>query len=600
MQPYSVTDHRNQDNKLNKESNLDLIHKLSEQKVDTSLFRSSKKLGQGKDSQREVLARALKEKKAGLNESANAELLYTPRRPESDDVESESNDDPRPLTSPRVLPSISDENKGKDSAVPALSAFGAGLKRPLETDEQGNLIIKKKAKKTHHAATISGPVVDVSDFEGFSSGSERGSDEENDSQDATGAPDQSSVSSSTDEELDSDESLLSENDFESTSVSSEEKSAVDTERVSAFKAWASQQRNEAVGFTPSRPIPEGWLHTKSASVIVPPSVVSENPKLQNEAANSIDLRNLQTEPTVFIVKIHRAPEINAARIELPVVAEEQKIMETIQGHDCTVICGATGSGKTTQVPQFMFEAGYGHANAPTPGMIGVTQPRRVAAVSMAKRVAHELGDHRDRISHQVRFNSSVGNSTAIKFMTDGVLLREVSQDFTLSKYSVIIIDEAHERSVNTDILIGMLSRIVDTRKQLSAKSTKHRPLKLVIMSATLRLTDFVLNGTLFRSGKPPVVEAEGRQHPVTVHFARKTHRDYVDETYNRLCKAHRKLPPGGMLVFLTGQDEIGRVIRRLKETFTSTQGDSKHPKMRLSAAEGWFYQALFVFISANT
>ncbi|KAI9672244.1 MAG: putative ATP-dependent RNA helicase DHR1 [Alyxoria varia] len=573
------------DNKLKKESNLDLIRKLSEQKVDTSLFRSSKKLGQGKDSQREVLARALKEQKAGLNGSANAELLYTPRPQKNDDVESEPDDIPESSTNVEPLLSVSDENQTKDNVASAPYTFGAGLKRPLETDEQGNPIIKKKAKKIHHATIVSRPVVDVSDFEGFSSGSEKGSDEENDLQDETRAPDQSSASPSADEGDDSDDSLSSENDFEDTSTSSEEDSAVDMERMSAFKAWASQQRNEAVGFTPSRPMLEEPPPTKNSSAILPGSIASEGQHLQDKATDSIDLSNLQTEPTVFNVKIDRAPEVNAARIELPVVAEEQKIMETIQGRDCTVICGATGSGKTTQVPQFMFEAGYGHADAPTPGMIGVTQPRRVAAVSMAKRVALELGDHGNKVSHQVRFNSSVGNNTAIKFMTDGVLLREVSQDFTLSKYSVIIIDEAHERSVNTDILIGMLSRIVDTRKQLSTKSTKHKPLKLVIMSATLRLTDFLLNRSLFRSGSPPVVQAEGRQHPVTVHFARKTQRDYVDETYNRLCKAHRKLPPGGMLVFLTGKDEITRVMRRLKDTFSSTQDDSQHPKMRLSAAE---------------
>src|SRR5690606_762232 len=100
------------------------------------------------------------------------------------------------------------------------------------------------------------------------------------------------------------------------------------------------------------------------------------------------------------------PEIQEARYRLPVVAEEQKIMEAIHNNDVVVICGSTGSGKTTQVPQFLFEAGYGSPSGPTPGMIGVTQPRRVAAVSMSKRVAQELGNHFDTVAYQIRFEGT--------------------------------------------------------------------------------------------------------------------------------------------------------------------------------------------------
>ena len=109
------------------------------------------------------------------------------------------------------------------------------------------------------------------------------------------------------------------------------------------------------------------------------------------------------------------------------------------------MCGATGSGKTTQIPQFLYEAGYGADGGPTPGIIGVTQPRRVAAVAMSRRVGEELCDSRTRdsnvSSYQIRFDSTVGKQTAIKFMTDGILIREISQDFALSKYSAIILDE---------------------------------------------------------------------------------------------------------------------------------------------------------------
>jgi len=171
-------------------------------------------------------------------------------------------------------------------------------------------------------------------------------------------------------------------------------------------------------------------------------------------------------------------------------------------------------------------------------------------------------------------------------MTDGVLLREITQDFVLTKYSAIVIDEAHERSVNTDILIGMLSRIVDLRAQMAKEDSKVKPLKLVIMSATLRISDFTENKRLFRNEPPPLLKAEGRQYTVTNHFARRTQRDYVEEMYRKVCRGHRKLPHGAMLVFLTGQNEIAHLAKRLKQTFTSTQGqDAKTGKVQVSPAE---------------
>ena len=172
-------------------------------------------------------------------------------------------------------------------------------------------------------------------------------------------------------------------------------------------------------------------------------------------------------------------------------------------------------------------------------------------------------------------------------MTDGILLREISQDFVLTKYSAIVIDEAHERSVNTDILIGMLSRIVDLRAEMAQKDLKNKPLKLVIMSATLRISDFTENRRLFRHSVPPLIKAEGRQYSVTNHFSRRTNRDYVEEAFGKVSRGHRKLPRGGMLVFLTGQNEIAQLAKRLKQTFDSTQGKiTKSAPIRISAAEG--------------
>ena len=179
-----------------------------------------------------------------------------------------------------------------------------------------------------------------------------------------------------------------------------------------------------------------------------------------------------------------------------------------------------------------------------------------------------LGLTGSEVSYQIRFQGNVSPQTKIKFMTDGVLLREIEKDFLLSKYSVIILDEAHERSVFTDILIGLLSRIVPLRHK------KNSPLKLIIMSATLRVEDFTKNSRLFRS-IPPVISVESRQFPVTVHFNKKTPEDYLAEAYRKGCKIHRELPEGGILVFLTGQSEVNVLVRKLRQTFPGTYSDEE-------------------------
>ncbi|PWN54497.1 P-loop containing nucleoside triphosphate hydrolase protein [Violaceomyces palustris] len=267
------------------------------------------------------------------------------------------------------------------------------------------------------------------------------------------------------------------------------------------------------------------------------------------------------------VLVERSEDIQVARLKLPVVAEEDNIVKTILENPVTVLCGETGSGKTTQVPQFLYEAGFGTKGSHNPGMIGVTQPRRVAAVSMAQRIAHELNLPDTKVSHQIRYDATVSPHTAIKFMTDGVLLRELATDFLLTKYSAVLIDEAHERSVNTDVLIGVLSRVARLREQRWLKGEKDaRPLRLVIMSATLRVSDFTLNKTLFPT-PPPVINIGARQHPVTIHFNRKTVQDYISEATKKATKIHARLPPGGILIFLTGQQEISTVCRRLEKRF---------------------------------
>ena len=222
-------------------------------------------------------------------------------------------------------------------------------------------------------------------------------------------------------------------------------------------------------------------------------------------------------PAAVFVSVNRTMAIQTARLKLPILQEEHAIIEAIKQHPVTIICGETGSGKTTQVPQFLYEAGFtgtGAAGAEEQNgakqpkmMVGVTEPRRIAAVSVSQRVKEELALSSKEVSYQIRFEGTTTDSTAIKFMTDGVLAREIEADFALRKYSAIVVDEAHERSMHTDIILGLLSRIVPLRAQL-AKQKKAEgeasitPLKLIIMSATLRVEEFTKNARLFPSLGP--------------------------------------------------------------------------------------------------
>ena len=532
--------------KLKKDENNTLIEKLAAQDInlDPSLLRSSRKLGRVRETQREVLQRGIKERHAGLNDGQD--LLFQARQRlvnSEDDTEDDTEDEY--------------EHHSEDghiaSRLNSVPPFGIGLKRPLESDDTGRPVISKRQRLKRSTANPQ---------------------QLNLPGDAA-CGDQNSTSSESEwAGFDDDDraSLPTQDDSETDSSGPDGEAEDIKPRISAFKQWADAQRNAAMGFTPSTgSIAETNVNLKS------------NFRPRSLTPELLQLDIMKTPAPVRPIEamtIARPDEVQTARLELPVVQEEQKIVETIHNNPVVVICGDTGSGKTTQVPQMLLENGYGSrvgagagddSSSPSSlqsrGMIGVTQPRRVAATSVAQRVAHELGpEHRHRVAHQVRYDTNLSRTTAIKFMTDGILLREINQDFLLKKYSCIIVDEAHERSVNTDILIGLLTRITALRNQLAKEQADvHCPLKLVIMSATLRVADFLQNSRLFRSGPPPIVEAEGRQHSVTVHFSRRTRKDFIDETVEKVAKGHRKLPPGSILVFLTGQQEIHTFMKGLRE-----------------------------------
>mmetsp|Transcript_9417 Transcript_9417/g.11903 ORF Transcript_9417/g.11903 Transcript_9417/m.11903 type:complete len:1448 (-) Transcript_9417:1876-6219(-) len=285
-----------------------------------------------------------------------------------------------------------------------------------------------------------------------------------------------------------------------------------------------------------------------------------------------------------ILPVNRPEEIQATRYDLPVSSMEYEIVDSIRNHNVTILCSETGSGKSTQVPQFLYESGLTLGNATSEGeddglLICVTQPRRVAAVSTAKRVCYEMGHSKDKgqsirggknregnlVSYQTKYESAgVGTKTRLKFMTDGILLQEIKSDLLLRKYGAIVLDEAHERNLNTDVLLGLLSAALPLRQKAFLEGSLP-PLKLIIMSATLRIEDFTANGKLFLQDPPNVVKVPGRTFPVTIHHNKTTELDdYERIAFQKVCKIHRKLPPGGILVFLTGKQEIIRMNNRLR------------------------------------
>ncbi|KAF8399610.1 hypothetical protein HHK36_015479 [Tetracentron sinense] len=282
----------------------------------------------------------------------------------------------------------------------------------------------------------------------------------------------------------------------------------------------------------------------------------------------------------------RKQRIAQQRSSLPIAPVEKRILEEVRKNDTLIIVGETGSGKTTQLPQFLFNGGFGRDGK----VIGITQPRRVAAVTVAKRVAEECGvELGQKVGYSIRFEDVTSSSTRIKYMTDGLLLREALLDPSLSRYSVIIVDEAHERTVHTDVLLGLLKNVQNARSRCtnqqiglekdnngvlldkennsqclgllkSCQGKKLPPLKLIIMSASLDARVF---SEYF--GGARAVHIQGRQYPVDMLFTHHAEPDYLDATLITIFQIHLEEGPGDILVFLTGQEEIESVERLVQE-----------------------------------
>lgn len=248
----------------------------------------------------------------------------------------------------------------------------------------------------------------------------------------------------------------------------------------------------------------------------------------------------------------RAKTLREQRQYLPAFACRDGLMKMIRENQVIIVVGETGSGKTTQVAQFLHEDGYTKN-----GLVGCTQPRRVAAMSVAKRVSEEMEvELGSTVGYAIRFEDCTSDKTLIKYMTDGVLLRESLNEGDLDRYSAIILDEAHERSLSTDVLMGLLKKIL----------TRRRDLKLIVTSATMNADKFARF-----YGDAPTFTIPGRTFPVDVLFSKTPCEDYVESAVKQVLSIHLSQGAGDILVFMTGQEDIEVTCEVVAERLSQLQ-----------------------------
>ena len=276
---------------------------------------------------------------------------------------------------------------------------------------------------------------------------------------------------------------------------------------------------------------------------------------KNNSSNSSDTEVLKKEDIDVTIKEEKINKFTGQiysddyykllkkRKSLPVWSSRKQILDLVEKNRIVIIQGETGSGKTTQIPQFLLDAGYY-------GGIVCTQPRRVAAMSIAKRVSQEMEvELGEQVGYTVRFDDKTSKNTLIKYVTDGLLLKEATTDHTLKKYQIIIIDEAHERTLATDILFGFLKELMEKRKEL----------KLIIMSATFDIEKFQ---NYFDA---PLAIIKGRTYPVDIIYLSSPTDDYVDCAVKKVIQIHKEEKPGDILLFLTGEEEIESACQQIRD-----------------------------------
>ncbi|KAG5488995.1 hypothetical protein JIQ42_00615 [Leishmania sp. Namibia] len=270
----------------------------------------------------------------------------------------------------------------------------------------------------------------------------------------------------------------------------------------------------------------------------------------------------------------------SSRRELPVTEARTSIVRMIRKNQAVIIVGETGSGKTTQIPQYVWDDIL--SQRPGAGLVGCTQPRRVAAVSIARHVAQQRGGKvGGEVAYAVRFDDTCTDATRIKFLTDGILLREIQADPMLSKYSCIILDEAHERTLHGDVLFGLLKAIARKRED---------SLKIVVMSATLNAEHFSKFWW-----DAPIGVVHGRMFPVTILHTVEPQADYVEAAISTILLIHHTEPPGDVLCFLTGQEEVEDAKRILLERMKLLPNDVPDFSVLTLYAAMPYEQQLLVF-----
>ncbi|GJN74108.1 hypothetical protein PLIIFM63780_008186 [Purpureocillium lilacinum] len=270
----------------------------------------------------------------------------------------------------------------------------------------------------------------------------------------------------------------------------------------------------------------------------------------------------------FIPALHKPAAL------LPIAKHRQSLLYVVETYPVTIVIGQTGSGKTTQIPQFLEAAGWC-----TDGkIIGITQPRRVAATTVAVRVAEELGCELGKeVGYSIRFEDVTSADTRIKFMTDGLLIREALVDPLLSRYSVIMVDEAHERSISTDVLLGLLKKI----------RRKRPDLRIIVSSATLQAEEFLKFFSHSSDEQPPpkengegdntigkIVNLEGRTYPIDILYLESPAENYLEKAIDTVFEIHTQEGEGDILVFLTGREEIDNAVQAVSER--AAQAGSKY------------------------
>lgn len=294
------------------------------------------------------------------------------------------------------------------------------------------------------------------------------------------------------------------------------------------QTWMENQINKMSKKTEETVDPDDFVFTKSS--------INDRYVHNDDEYNILEGDYQMENPKEYLDQL-KTTQIQSERQKLPIWVYRDHLIDTISNNPITILVGETGSGKTTQLPQYLDEAGF-----TSEGLIAVTQPRRVAAMSVSARVADEtetkLGHH---VGYSVRFEENTSELTKIKFLTDGMLLREIMKDPELLKYKVVVIDEAHERTIHTDILFALLKDLVKSRPSF----------RLVIASATLEAEKF---SSYFENA--PVITVPGRRYPVDIFYTKAPEADYIEAAVITILQIHITQEKGDILAFLPGQEDI--------------------------------------------